>query len=88
MKETGLKDGYLVGFFYQPEKNLPIEKVILMSRLVNKYKNVLLKKRDRILVLLLVLPPLCDDHVCAYTCVSLSFIRKWNKNRFVNNHLA
>ena len=54
MKETGLKDSYLVGFFYPPEKNLPIEKVILMSRLVNKYKNVLLKKRDRILVLLLV----------------------------------
>ena len=36
MKETGLNDGYLVGFFYPPEKNLPIEKVIMMSRLVNK----------------------------------------------------
>ena len=31
------------------------------------------------------LPPLFDDHECAYACVSLSFVWKWNKSGFVSN---
>ena len=37
-KETGFKVGCFVNFFHPPEKNLPMQKVISMSRFANQYK--------------------------------------------------
>ena len=39
IKETGYKDGCFVGFFYLPDKNLAIEKIILHDKCDQACKN-------------------------------------------------
>ena len=42
IKETGFKVACFVGFFHLPEKKLPIQKLISMSRFANQlYKRVI-----------------------------------------------
>jgi len=55
-----------------------------MSRFITNIKMCYKWNRLNSWLLGWFLSPPCDEHECAYTCVSLSFVWKWNKNRFVN----
>ena len=78
----GFEVGCFVGFVHPPEKTY-IDKYI--CRFVNQYKSMYKTNEFKSLLFCWFLSPSYDDHECAYAYVSLSFVRKWNKNRSVNN---
>ena len=52
------------------------KKVISMSRFANQYKTCYKRNGLKSWLFCWFLSPSCDDHECAYACISLSFVRK------------